>query len=439
LVKAKFELMIAASINLTNDSIQAMIAYLHEVNESWHMNGRIRTKEKCAVCHKPFIHVERLGFLCPEHKTTPAKLYVDLSFKGKRCRIFCDKQGQPLDTYRRASIVQSKIQWELENNTFEPSRYIKAELQGFWITNLLDRFLSHKIASIAPSYQKDYRRMVTVAKDYFNTTDVRDIKKLDLINYRDHLQSKCSLGNKSTKNYLDHFKTFLNYCKGDIEIFDRLPSFPEIEIQAHTFRWLSQVDQVQLFEHVPDADKPIIGFLMLHGCRPSEGRALKCKDVDISNQTITIRATFSGYVYREKRKGRGARPVTIPIHPEMLDYIQDRVKNNLPEAFLFITTSGRYYSDFKLQMIWDDVQAKAGIDKSLRLYDATRHSYASQLANSGTSIFKISRLLGHSSTKMTEKYTHEDINSLKTDIKKLSLKKVESVTKPSPEAFQAKK
>lgn len=416
-----------------------MLLYLHEVNESWHMKSTIRTKEKCTLCHKPFIHVERMGFLCPEHKTIPSRLYVDLFFKGKRCRIFCDKQGQPLDTYRRASIVQSKIQWEIEHDTFEPSRYIKAELQGFWITNLLDRFLSFKIAGIAPSYQKDYKRMVSVAKDYFNTTDVRDIKKLDVINYRDYLQTKLSLGNKTAKNYLDHFKTFLNYCKDDIEILDRLAAFPEIEIQAHTFRWLSQDDQIELFEHVPDADKPMIGFLMLHGCRPSEGRALKVKDVDIKNQTITISATFSGYVYREKRKGRGSRPVTIPIHPEMLEYIQERVKNNLPEAFLFTTTKGRYYSDCKLQMIWDEVQAKAGIDKSLRLYDATRHSYASQLANAGTSIFKISRLLGHSSTKMTEKYTHEDINSLKTDIKKLSLKKVESVTRPSPETFQAKK
>jgi len=431
--------MIPQSIDLTNTDFQSIISYFHELNESWDMTGKIRTKEKCSVCHKPFIHVERMGFLCPEHKTTPSRLYVDLSFKGKRCRIFCDKQGQPLDTYRRASIVQSKIQWEIEHDSFDPSRYIKAELQGFWITNLLDRFLSHKIAGIAPSYQKDYRRMVTVAKVYFNTTDVRDIKKLDIINYQNHLQSAMKLSSKTTKNYLDHFKTFLNYCKDDIEILDRLPAFPEIEIQAHTFRWLSQDDQVQLFEHVPDADKPMIGFLMLHGCRPSEGRALKVKDVNLSNQTITISATFSGHVYREKRKGRGSRPVTIPIHPELSDYIEARVTGNLPEAFLFVNGKGRYYSETKLKRVWDDVRTKAGIDKSLRLYDATRHSYASQLANSGTSIFKISRLLGHSSTKMTEKYTHENIENMRTDIRKLSLRKIETVTKPSPEAFQATK
>ena len=244
---------------------------------------------------------------CPEHRTTPSRLYVDLSFKGRRCRIFCDKQGQPLDTYRRASIVQSKIRWEIEHDTFEPSRYVRAELEIFWVTNLFDRFLNYKINSIAPSYQKDYRRMVVLAKNYFNTTDIRDIKKLDIINYRDHLQNKNSLGNKSIKNYLDHFKTFLNYCKDDIEILDRLPSFPEIETPAHIFRWLSQDDQVKLFEFVNDEDKPLIGFLMLHGCRPSEGRALKVKDVSVEAQTITISSTFSGHVYREKREKAGER------------------------------------------------------------------------------------------------------------------------------------
>lgn len=431
--------MIPQSENLTKVDFQDIMSYLHELNESWDMTGKIRTKEKCSVCHKPFIHVDRMGFICPEHKIIPSRLYIDLSFKGRRCRIFCDKQGQPLDTYRRSSIVQSKIQWEIEHDTFEPSRYVKAELESFWVTNLLDRFLDYKINSIAPSYQKDYRRMVSLAQNYFNTTDIRDIKKLNIINYRDHLQNKYSLGNKSIKNYLDHFKTFLNYCKDDMEILDRLPSFPEIEIPAHSFRWLSQDDQVKLFEFISDEDKPLIGFLMLHGCRPSEARALKVKDVDVSNQAVTITCTFSGHVYREKRKGRGARPVTIPIHPELLEYIQARVTGNLPEAFLFVNGKGRYYSESKLKRIWDTVREKAGIDKSLRLYDATRHSYASQLANSGTSIFKISRLLGHSSIKMTEKYTHENIESLKTDIKKLSLKKVETVTKLSPEAFQVKK
>jgi hypothetical protein len=30
-------------------------------------------------------------------------------------------------------------------------------------------------------------------------------------------------------------------------------------------------------------------------------------------------------VYREKRKGKNAKDVTIPVHPELLSYIKNRV------------------------------------------------------------------------------------------------------------------
>ena len=36
-------------------------------------------------------------------------------------------------------------------------------------------------------------------------------------------------------------------------------------------------------------------------------------------------------------------------------------------------------------------------------------------------LFKVSKLLGHTSTRMTEKYAHSHIQSLRTDLKKLSL------------------
>lgn len=111
----------------------------------------------------------------------------------------------------------------------------------------------------------------------------------------------------------------------------------------------------------------------------------------------------------------------------------------MPEAFVFVSSKGNYYSENKLRRIWQSVRERAGISKDLRIYDATRHSFASQLVNSGTSLFKVSKLLGHSSVGMTGKYSHHNIGSLKADIKKLSLKKIESVPKPSPEGFEVKK
>ena len=113
----------------------------------------------------------------------------------------------------------------------------------------------------------------------------------------------------------------------------------------------------------------------------------------------------------------------------MFGYVEDRVKNNLPEAFVFVNpnTGGRY-AETTLRRIWNNVRMKAGISKSFRLYDATRHSFASQLVNMGSTLYKVSKLLGHSNTQVTEKYSHANIESLRTDLEKLSL----TVTKLSP-------
>jgi len=256
---------------------------------------------------------------------------------------------------------------------------------------------------------------------------------LFIFNSKEHLEKNHDFGGKYTKNILDNFRTFLNYLKNDLEIIDTVPAFPVIEVLQAKTTWLTPELQRQVFESVPDDDKPIIAFLMLSGCRPGEARALKCKDVDLANGVINISATFSNGILREKRKGRNAKSVTIPIHPEMLEYIKNRVEGNLLGTYLFVNVNtNKYYSENKLTKIWDAVRDKVGLAKSIRLYDATRHSFASQLVSKGVPLLNVSWLLGHSSTKMTERYyTHTDVGRLKTDIINLSLKEA-TVTNVPP-------
>jgi integrase len=272
--------------------------------------------------------------------------------------------------------------------------------------------------------------MLDLAKNFFKIRDVRDLRKSHISEYWQYIKENFDYSEKSIKNVLDLFKTFLTYTKDDLEIIATVPTFPDIEVSEHRFKWVAQKDQIPIFDLIPESDKPVIAFLMLHGCRPSEARALKCKHADLRTETITISATWSGRVYREKRKGRKSKSVTIPIHPEMIEFISDRVRSNLPEAYLFVDSRGQFYTENKIGRIWRGVRKTANLDGSLRLYDFTRHSFASNLINSGTSLFKVSRLLGHSSTKMTEKYTHTDVENLRADINKLTLK---SIPRLSPE------
>jgi integrase len=360
--------------------------------------------------------------------SVPTRFYLDVHYSGNRVRVFCDRQGKPLDTYDRAYDLLAHINYEIENHIFIPEKYLKSEQKEFYTETKLDEYCDYKKDSLAPSYQSDFKRYVRYAKEFFNTKDIREIRKIDVINYQKYLQEKLKVCGKTIKNIIDVFKAFMNYLKNDLEVLIDVPRFPQIEIENKPFKWLSQDDQMKIFKFVPEKHKDIIAFLMLHGCRPAEARALRNKNVNLREQTITITATFSGNVYREKRKGKRSKFVTIPIHQEMYIPMAIRIENNLPEAFVFINpNNGKPYTKNAIQRVWSSVRVAAGLDNSLRLYDATRHSFASNLVNSGTTIYKVSKLLGHSSVKMTEKYTHSDVENLRADIQKLSLKRHQTV------------
>ena len=85
---------------------------------------------------------------------------------------------------------------EIEDRTFDPTKYIKSDLEQFFVSTLVDRFLSHKRDSLAPSYVKDFERMIGKAKDHFRNKDVREIRKLDVVKYHDVLKAADTRGRR---------------------------------------------------------------------------------------------------------------------------------------------------------------------------------------------------------------------------------------------------
>ena len=57
-----------------------------------------------------------------------------------------------------------------------------------------------------------------------------------------------------------------------------------------------------------------------------------------------------------------------------------------------------------IYLSWDNARKKAGLPE-VRMHDL-RHSYASSLVNVGTSIYVVSKVLGHSQIKNTMRYSH---------------------------------
>jgi integrase len=412
-------------MNLTElKSIEYLLS--NETNSGEKMKGTIRVKENCPKCKKPFQHFNQIGYLCPECKTVPKKFYIDLFWKGERIRLFSDKQGQTLDTYKRAQNLHEHINYEIKNHAFDPTKYLKAELTKFWCVTLLDEMFKDRIDNIAPTYKNNYTRMCKVGKDYFGTKDIREIENYDIINYERHLKDIGYTYPNTRKKYLSHFHSFINYC-----IIDRnipgvsMPAFPETETIEPTIHWLNAEDQQAIFnDFVSDENKPIIALMMIYGLRPGEARALKCKDVDFKNNSITIHASFSKNIYRSRRKGKHAKSLILPIHPELNEYIEKRINNNHPEAWLYPNPkTGNPYGQNALGKLWKKIRSSIGLPEEFKLYGATRHSRASQAATNGTNSITIKNILGHANIKTTEKYMHFDLKTLQITLEKFTLKK----------------
>jgi integrase len=58
----------------------------------------------------------------------------------------------------------------------------------------------------------------------------------------------------------------------------------------------------------------------------------------------------------------------------------------------------------QIQRPWDNVRKAAGLP-DVRIHDL-RHSMASNMVNSGQSLFLVSKVLGHTTLRMTERYAH---------------------------------
>ena len=152
----------------------------------------------------------------------------------------------------------------------------------------------------------------------------------------------------------------------------------------------------------------IIMMLISSGARLNEVLSSTHSQINIETRTWKIPALNS--------KSKKAR--SVPLNDSAIDIINKLDKKSDSE-YLFNNpiTGTRYYNIHKY---WGHLRIRAGM-RTIRIHDL-RHTYASLLANSGRSILEISRILGHSSVKVSERYSHLSTATLQDAANSASIK-----------------
>jgi len=130
------------------------------------------------------------------------------------------------------------------------------------------------------------------------------------------------------------------------------------------------------------------------GLRVSEVVSLKRRDIDTSRQAISIRA------------GKGRKDRYSLVSDTVLNALAEYYNRYDVTDWLFSGADpGKHLSIRSAQHIFEHALKKANIEKATSIH-SLRHSFATHLLESGTDIRYIQELLGHSSIRTTERYTH---------------------------------
>jgi integrase len=170
------------------------------------------------------------------------------------------------------------------------------------------------------------------------------------------------------------------------------------EVYDRVERVLSVDEEGRLLSQIPEPFRGIVVIALNTGMRLGEILALRWDWVDLRENCITLPQTHT------KTRRLRRVPVNPVVKRELLKFAERRLEAGGSE---FVVPRKSYYSLLgRLRRSFREACKRAGIP-NLRFHDL-RHTAGTRLGESGIPIQTISALLGHTSTRMTERYVHPE-------------------------------
>lgn len=141
-------------------------------------------------------------------------------------------------------------------------------------------------------------------------------------------------------------------------------------------------------------DRALLETAYATGMRVSEVTRLLITDLDSGRMAIRV------------EQGKGRKDRYVMLSPSLLETLRAYWRESKPKGFLFPGVGGKKPLCISAaQKAFDRARLQAGIKKPVSFH-TLRHSFATHLIESGTSVRTIQALLGHRSLQTTERYTH---------------------------------
>ncbi len=246
---------------------------------------------------------------------------------------------------------------------------------------------------------------------YFYIFIKKDLTKVtfeDIKDYLEHLNLKKEKPS-SVRRKISSLKSFYKFLyKNNYMDKKDYPltkiAYPKMEKKLPKFIYYNDLLEI-INESTKDKDgvrdRLIIEMLYATGVRVSELVNIKVNDIDFNNRRIIVLG-----------KGNKERIVYYGEYAEevLKEYMKTHERKN--HNYLFVNSKGGQLTDRGVRYIIDNIMSKLSVKTHVTPH-VLRHTFATDMLNNGCDIKVVQELLGHSSLKATEIYTHVTNEHLK--------------------------
>lgn len=267
---------------------------------------------------------------------------------------------------------------------------IKESKQPIKFKEFADMFVENYSKVNKRSWRDDFYRL-RKCSGFFGNVYLYEISSFDVEMFKSTM-IKEGLSKTTVNHYLKILRRMFNigidWGYADVNPVKHVKLYSEKDSRKE--RILTEEEEVRLFEAASERLRPILTVALNTGMRRGEILNLTWNRVDLERRLIRVVKTKSG-------KDR-----SIPINDDLFKVLNDlRGKRN--GEYLFPNPrTGRPFKAVRKSFANAIQEAEI---KGLRFHDL-RHTFASRLVGKGVDIVRVKELLGHSSVRITERYTH---------------------------------
>lgn len=248
-----------------------------------------------------------------------------------------------------------------------------------------------KLSSYSESTRKTYRAELIRFLTNHKGQDIPNLTKAQIEAYILRVKETQGISDAKQNQMINAIKYYYEQILGkprtyyDLQRPKKSKSLPNVLSTEEVKALINAIDNVK--------HKTMIMLIYSAGLRRSELLNLRSKDI----------RSDQGYIFIRAAKGKKDRHTVLST--KILTQLRIYYRQYRPSYFLFEGASGDQYSATSLAKVFRRAAIKANINGWATLH-TLRHSFATHLLQKGVNLRLIQSMLGHSSAKTTQIYTH---------------------------------